>query len=153
MISLPNVGTLVAAAASGGRITPAKPVATHTATGQFTLGSGYSADNIYNLSVTAGTVTRNGSVVILSNANSVATITAQSPKGTTASTALTVERRAITFTTTIVDDYQTQDYSCPPGYNFEDYGEQGRYCRLYQSTENSPPAGFTKAHNEWAKIT
>lgn len=145
---------LVAAAAAGGRgIVPVKPTATHTGTGQFTLGAEYSGDNVYTVTASAGTATRSGNVVSLSNANSVATITAKSAKGVTGSSSLSVERRAITFTSFVADSYETFTNSCPSGYNFEDYGVQGKFCVLYGSNEDSPPAGFTKAHSEWAKIT
>lgn len=144
---------LVAAAAAGGRgIVPVKPTATHTGTGQFTLGAEYSGDNVYTVTASAGTATRSGNVVSLSNANSVATITAKSAKGVTGSSSLSVERRAITFTTVVLDSYETFT-GCPPNYNFSDFGAQGTFCILYGSNEDSPPAGFTKAHSEWAKIT
>ena len=138
-----------AAAAGGGRWTPNKPVATHTALGQFTLGAGYDASNVYSV----GTANRTGAVVALSSANSNVNITAKSPKGVTSSAALNVERRAITTTQTIVDSYEDFSGSCPAGYNREDYGVNGIFCRLYSVTEDSPPLNFIKAHGEWAKIT
>lgn len=147
-----NVGLIAASSAGGRGIVPVKPTATHTGTGQFTLGAEYSATNVYTLTASAGSATRNGAVVSLSNANSVGTITAKSPKGVTASTALTVERRAITYTTVVLDSFETFG-GCPDGYNFSDFGAQGTFCILYGSNEDSPPAGFTKNHGEWAKIT
>jgi hypothetical protein len=47
----------------------------------------------------------------------------------------------------ILDSFTTENV-CPSGYNLEDYGVQGKFCRLYgpaptAQVKNDPPAGWT----------
>ena len=56
-------------------------------------------------------------------------------------------RTEVTGPPTILDTYETPNV-CPAGYNVEDYGAQGKWCKLYgpaptTQVKNSPPAGWT----------
>lgn len=56
-------------------------------------------------------------------------------------------RTEVTGPAPIIDSFQTQDV-CPGGYNLEDYGAQGKFCRLYgpvptTQVKNAAPAGWT----------
>ena len=56
-------------------------------------------------------------------------------------------RTEVTGPAPIIDSFQTQDV-CPGGYNLEDYGAQGKFCRLYGpvptiQVKNAAPAGWT----------
>jgi hypothetical protein len=55
----------------------------------------------------------------------------------------------------IIDSYETQDV-CPSGYNLEDYGVNGKWCRLYgpaptAQVKDAPPAGFTDNGSNYTK--
>jgi hypothetical protein len=55
----------------------------------------------------------------------------------------------------ILDSFETQDV-CPSGYNLEDYGVNGKWCRLYGAAptaqvKDSPPAGFTDNGSNYTK--
>jgi hypothetical protein len=55
----------------------------------------------------------------------------------------------------ILDSFETQNV-CPSGYNLEDYGVNGKFCRLYGSAptaqvKDSAPAGFTDNGSNYAK--
>lgn len=153
---------VLGASAAAGRFVPTKPSLSWTGLGQVTI-SPFDANLSYNVTVNSGSVTRSGAVVTLSSRNAVATITASSPKGGS-SPQSTFERREYTFTTVvtgpapILDSFETSSFSCPSGYNFEDYGAQGRFCRLYgpaptTQVKNSTPSGFSDQYGEWGRVT
>lgn len=55
----------------------------------------------------------------------------------------------------ILDSFETQDV-CPSGYNLEDYGVNGKYCRLYgpaptAQVKDNAPAGFTDNGSNYTK--
>ncbi len=55
----------------------------------------------------------------------------------------------------ILDSFETQDV-CPGGYNLEDYGVNGKWCRLYgpsptAQVKDSAPAGFTDNGSNYTK--
>lgn len=57
--------------------------------------------------------------------------------------------------TPILDSFETQDV-CPSGYNLEDYGVNGKFCRLYGSAptaqvKDNAPAGFTDNGSNYTK--
>ncbi len=56
----------------------------------------------------------------------------------------------------ILDSYETWTNSCPAGYNMENYGPQGTWCRLYgqpptAQVKDAPPAGFTDNGTNYTK--
>jgi hypothetical protein len=55
----------------------------------------------------------------------------------------------------LIDSFETRDV-CPSGYNLEDYGAQGKWCRLYgpaptAQVKDAPPAGFTDNGSNYTK--
>jgi hypothetical protein len=55
----------------------------------------------------------------------------------------------------ILDSFETPNV-CPSGYNLEDYGVNGKWCRLYgpaptAQVKDSPPAGFTDNGSNYTK--
>ena len=55
----------------------------------------------------------------------------------------------------IIDSYETQSV-CPSGYNLEDYGVNGKWCRLYgpaptAQVKDAAPAGFTDNGSNYTK--
>ena len=55
----------------------------------------------------------------------------------------------------IIDSFETQS-TCPSGYNLEDYGAQGKWCRLYGAAptaqvKDAAPAGFTDNGTNYTK--
>jgi hypothetical protein len=55
----------------------------------------------------------------------------------------------------LLDSFETPNV-CPSGYNLEDYGVNGKWCRLYgpaptAQVKNSPPAGFTDNGSNYTK--
>lgn len=154
-----------AGAASAGRVVPAKPTLTHhTITGQFQI-TNYDANLTYNLSVTAGTATRSGDIITLSNANSVCTVTARRPKSVSDSAAATCERKAITQSYNTPNGggegvgyyFTTNGDSCaPPVWVFEDLSGNGSgpfICRKYELGDDPTPSGYTKSYGEWWRVT
>lgn len=150
--------------AGGGRFTPDKPTVTHhTAKGQFVI-SNYDSSLTYNISVTAGTVTRSGNIITLSNANAIATISSVSPKGASSSGNATAEVKAYTYYTVHYNRAQ-----CGPGPNCSAAacGESGwgehwdtspegwsinPHCSKNESFKNSTPSGYTDSYGEWWKV-
>jgi hypothetical protein len=72
-----------------------------------------------------------------------------------------VTNRAYTYHTEttgpmpIIDSFETQNV-CPDGYNLEDYGVNGKWCRLYgpaptAQVKDAPPAGFTDNGTNYTK--
>ena len=55
----------------------------------------------------------------------------------------------------LLDSFETQSV-CPAGYNLEDYGAQGKFCRLYGTpptaqVKDAPPAGYTDNGTNYTK--
>ncbi len=56
----------------------------------------------------------------------------------------------------ILDSFETFTDSCPAGYNLEDYGPNGKWCRLYGpaptiQVKDAPPAGYTDNGTNYTK--
>ena len=56
----------------------------------------------------------------------------------------------------ILESYETFTNSCPGGYNMEDYGPNGKWCRLYGAAptaqvKDNAPAGFTDNGSNYTK--
>jgi hypothetical protein len=112
--------------AGGGRVALDKPTLSHTNTGQFTIGN-YNASYLYSASVTAGTATVAGSVLTMSNANSVATLYATYGKAT--STSILAERKSITYNQPVNNPYPcgTHQCNCTTGWGSCGCGTCGGY--------------------------
>lgn len=154
---------MIATAAGGGRAVAAKPTLTHyTATGQFQI-TNYDANLTYTLSVTAGTATRSGAIITMSNANSICTVTAKLPKSISDSPAATAERKAYTAVQGPADVSYIHGLPAD-GVNIPStIGARWLYCTEGQPGEaqhqegtmvkGSLPAGYTDSYNEWWKVT
>lgn len=154
---------LLAVTAGGGRVVPAKPTLTHhTTTGQFRI-TNYDASLTYTLSVTAGTATRSGDIITMSNANSVCTVTARLPKSVSSSAAATAERKAYTAVQGGADVSYIHGLPAD-GVNIPGtIGARWLYCTEGQPGEaqhqegpmvkGSLPSGYTDSYSEWWKVT
>lgn len=141
--------TNVLGSAGGGKFTPAKPVLTYNSKGKFNI-VGYESSYTYTLSVTAGTATRSGSVVTLSNADSTCTVIAVSPRGLS-STSSTFQRKSPTYTYYNCV-YKDPGSMCNPGQWRGDYGWTVACCDVSSNYPSSPPSGFSVGTDEFYKI-
>ena len=154
----------IAGSSSGGRFTPEKPILAHgTQTGDFII-SNYDPSLIYNISVNSGTITRNGSVISLSNSDCICTIYASPPKGIILSSPATAERKSYTYSSGQNCVNNCQPNGGPSGPNSCWCGSlnpQGDLCcgGCYGQTcssfniKNATPSGYTDSYNEWWKVT
>lgn len=165
---MPNV-TILSVTAAGGRVVPSKPTLNHhTTTGQFVI-TDYNSSYTYSASVTAGTITWvSASVISLSNANSIATITARLPKSISNSSPATAERKAYTYSMSITNSYQHDWINGTPGAceGYSNWGtgpagasgyaclDTGYNCQHSDAinVKNSTPSGYTDSYNEWWKV-
>lgn len=157
---MPALAVIAAAAAGGMGFVPSKPTLTHAAsTGQFTI-TNYDAALTYVLSATAGTPTRSGPTLSLSNANSIGTVKARGPKGLTDSAGGTAERKAYTYYSVhenVGECGPGPDCSCHPGYGPHwdtdpQLGSVNPHCSRDVSYKNSTPSGYTDSYSEWWKV-
>ena len=108
---MPNLATLVSAAAGSGRFIPNKPTLEYAGSGtsnngNFTIG-GYDPTFIYT--ATNGTVA--GNVLTVTNPNGSATLTARAPKGLAASSTITASRLAAAQSSYYVQTAPVQCYN------------------------------------------
>lgn len=151
---------------SSGRAVADKPILDHhTATGQFVI-TNYDANLTYNTSVNSGSVSFiSASVISLSSADSICTITARLPKSISNSASATAERKTYTTTPTNVDvsyihglpQHGVINYGGAPGTRWTYCLEApyGGECPHQEGTniKNATPSGYTDSYNEWWKVT
>jgi hypothetical protein len=127
------------------------PTVRHSATGQWTITNPDPA-LIYTTQTTSGAATITNNVVTCTSGNSTTTLSAQvsvsGPKSD-----IYLERRAITCTNVVIDSRFTSCTECAGccegGWNCEDYGPNGIYCRLYQCQTDPTPSGYGNEYGEW----
>ena len=151
-----------AAASSSTRIIPIKPVLSHTALGQFTISPESYRENLtYSLSSTSGSVSRNGSIITVSDPNAIVTIIASSSKGGSAAPS-TVERKAYTYTTPYfvqTGPFYTYNGPCLPGSTcYGTCGEGQNNCGVTPGyttccAKDATPSGYNDLYGEWSRIT
>jgi hypothetical protein len=130
--------TSILTAAAGGKAV-VKPIMSHVGTGAFRI-LNFNPETTYQLSVTAGSISRSGDMVTLSNSNSIGKITAVSPRGFGICTR--VERRAYTFTRTQVGTTPTFPCNCKDNKVAEcneapfDVGSCPGNCPCYDADQN-----------------
>lgn len=161
---MPNLATLVSAAAGAGRFVPDKPELNHhTTSGQFII-TNYDSRLTYVIS----SGTRSNDIITLGTSGTVSCdVLAYSPKGVVGSSTANCERRSYTYYT-----YQcgTTPGNCSYLPNCADCGgcagctncanPSGGLCifctggdPIYCTAKNATPAGFTDSYNEWWKVS
>ena len=161
---MPILATIMASA-GGGRFTPDKPEASHTAAGQFTI-SNWDGTFIYTLT----TGSRVDAVITLSSTTQTSDVTAKAPKGVSVSATMSVARQPLTYPLTCTSIYFACVSSCGSMGGCTCGGTCGCACTYYPSGEcaglfgyqicsctcplDTTPAsqGYVQAHGEWGRV-
>jgi hypothetical protein len=126
------------------------PIVEHTGAGQWTIKNHDSAF-AYSTSTTSGSSSVSGNVVTCTGPNSVTTLTVSFAGGTPKS--VYMERKAPTCTGRVAEEYKSGCANCggccPGGWNCEDYGAQGVWCKRYECVPDPVPPGYQAGFGEW----
>jgi hypothetical protein len=131
--------------------TPDPPTVRHSAAGEWTI-TNHDAAYIYTAQTTSGTATVTGNKITCSGPNSVTTLMVQIVAAGP-SKSVYVERKAPTCTGRVAEEYKSGCANCggccPGGWNCEDYGAQGVWCKRYECAPDPVPPGYQAEFGEW----